>query len=103
MRWCASPPSSATPFMVSRGSGGTYTQRRRSVEETWAPGGLGGAPPNIRYHHLSIVGPWLSPKGSCEGSTCKDLAGKAVPRSVVASKCMMVGWWIRVNSILAIG
>ena len=36
----------------------------------------------VGYHCLLIVGPWLAPKGGCEGSTCKDLAGKAVPRLV---------------------
>ena len=46
------------------------------------PGGMVGAPTGIRFHRLSIVGPWLAPKGSCEGSMCKDLVGKTVPRSV---------------------
>ena len=47
----------------------------KAVEVTWAPGGVG-------LHCLLIVGPWLAPKGGCEGSTCKDLGGKAAPRSV---------------------
>jgi hypothetical protein len=29
-----------------------------------------------------MIGPWLAPKGGCEGSMCEDLAGKAVPKSV---------------------
>ena len=70
------------PFIVSRGSGGTYRQRRKLVEQTWVPNDMVGAPAGVRFHRLSIVGPWLAPKDSCEGSTCKDLAGEAVPRSV---------------------
>ena len=41
----------------------------------WALAGVG-------FHRLSIIGPWLAPKGGCEGSMCKDMAGKVVPRSV---------------------
>ena len=52
------------------------------VEVTWALGGVVGAQVNVGLHHLSFTGPWLAPKDSCEGSTCKDLASKVVPKSI---------------------
>ena len=55
MRWCPSPLSTTAPFIVSRGIGGTYRASSKSVEVTWAPGG--------------VVGPWLAPKGGCEVGT----------------------------------
>ena len=52
------------------------------VEVTWAPSGVVGVVASVGLHRLLIVGPWLAPKGGCEGSTCEDLAGDAVLRSV---------------------
>ena len=82
MRWCPSPLSTTAPFILSRGSGGTYRQRRRSMEQTWALNGMVGVSVGVGYHRLLIVGPWLAPKGGCEVGTCQNLTGKAVPRSV---------------------
>jgi hypothetical protein len=56
-------------FIVYRGSGGTYRQHRRLVEETWVPSSLGEALPGVGYHCLSIVGPRLLPKVGCECNT----------------------------------
>ena len=50
--------------------------------ETWAPSDLGRALASVGLRRLSIIGPWLAPKGGCEASTCQNLAGKVVPRSV---------------------
>jgi hypothetical protein len=54
----------------------------KSVEETWAPGDMVGVPARVGFHCLSVVGPWLAPKGGCGGSTCEDLAVKTVARLV---------------------
>ena len=82
MRWCICPPSTTVPFIVSRGSEGTYRQCRRLVEQTWAPDGVVGVPAGVGYHRLLIVGPWLGPKRGYLDSTCEELVRKAVVQSV---------------------
>ena len=61
------------------------------VEVTWAPSGVVGVVASVGLHRLLIVGPWLAPKGSCEGSTCEDLASKVVPRSVEGLQALNSG------------
>ena len=82
--------------------GGTYRQQGGWWRQGAPDGGI-GALTGPWMHHLYIQRCWLAPNGGCEASTCQNLAGKAVPRSVGASECMTVGRWIRVNSISSIG
>ena len=73
------------------------------MEVTWGADGVVGVPAGVGLHRLSIVGPWLVPKGSCEVGTCQNLAGKTIPRLVEGSKSMIVDLWIQDHSIVTIG